>query len=163
MTDPVERLRVAQWIFDKNLQWIAAADTKTGVLVAIDIGMLGALAATFSGTPTLQRTVPVILFTVGAAVMLGIGIFCAAMALFPRTQGPRSPYIFFGGIIEKQLADFSDSLRQATSDQLLQDCLTQIHRNAQIAKAKFDWIRRGMIWSFFGLMPWIAALACLKE
>jgi hypothetical protein len=37
-----ERLQTALWVMERNLGWIAAAQVKVGVIVAIDTGMLGA-------------------------------------------------------------------------------------------------------------------------
>lgn len=34
-----ERLQIAQWILERNLAWIAAAEVKVGVIVAIDVAM----------------------------------------------------------------------------------------------------------------------------
>ena len=49
----------------------------------------------------------------------------------------------------------------ASVDQLLSDCLAQIHRNAEIACEKFKWVRAGMFWSFVAVLPWIVALSLL--
>jgi len=48
VSDEVERLRVAQWVLERNLGWIAASEVKAGVVVAIDTAMFGALATAFS-------------------------------------------------------------------------------------------------------------------
>lgn len=41
MSSDKERLQTAQWVLERNLAWIAAAEVKVGVIVAIDTAMLG--------------------------------------------------------------------------------------------------------------------------
>lgn len=162
MANDDARLRLAQWILERNLSWIAAAEVKTGVIVAIDTGMLGAVVAAFSTAAPGSRTAWAYLFTIVSVLCLGLGVFCASMSVLPRLTGPRSSFIFFGRVAESSGADYTVSFRNATDTQLLDDCLAQIHRNAEIARDKFGWVRRSMAWSFLGLIPWVAALAaCL--
>lgn len=56
MNTAMESLQTAQWVLERNLGWIAAAETKVGVVVAIDTAMLGGLGAAFSGAETAART-----------------------------------------------------------------------------------------------------------
>ena len=133
-----ERLKYAQWIFERNLHWIAAAEVKVGVIVAIDTGMLGALAAILKDSDPVLRTNAALTATFLAACFLGIALFCAAFAVLPRISGPSSSYIFFGKIAgDQKFKDFERSFKVASSPDLLADCLAQIHRNAEIACAKF--------------------------
>ena len=48
MSTENERLQTAQWVLERNLGWIAAAEVKVGAIVAIDTAMLGGLGAAFS-------------------------------------------------------------------------------------------------------------------
>ncbi len=50
-----DRLTTAQWILERNLAWIEAADAKVAIIVTINVAMLGGLAGTFgwSDTPDL--------------------------------------------------------------------------------------------------------------
>ncbi len=42
-----DRLAIAQWVLERHLAWIAAAEVKVGVIVALDTALLGGLAAAF--------------------------------------------------------------------------------------------------------------------
>ncbi len=46
-SDP-EKLAHARWVLERNLHWIAAAEVKVGIVIAIDTGLLGALASALS-------------------------------------------------------------------------------------------------------------------
>lgn len=160
-TTDKERLEVAQWVLERNLDWIAAAEVKVGVIVAIDTAMLGALGAAFSAADTAARTPWAWFFTCAAVFALAVGLFCAAMAVLPRVSGPAKSLLFFGRIGPCADAEYADNFRKATDAELLDDWMAQIHRNAQIACDKFGWVRKAMWWSFLSVVPWFPAIAVL--
>ena len=163
MESEKERQEYAQWILERNLHWISAAEVKAGAVVAIDTAMLGALAAAFSVIPSANRTGVTNLSSLVAAACLLIALFCVAMSVLPRTDGPTSSFVFFGKIVKHTAADYADTFRRATTGAFLDNCLDQVYRNAQIACAKFGWVRYAMMWSFGAVLPWVAALACLMK
>ncbi|MDH4259879.1 MAG: DUF5706 domain-containing protein, partial [Gammaproteobacteria bacterium] len=113
MTDS-ERLQVSQWILERNLHWIGAAEVKTGVIVAIDTAMLGGLAAAFSAVAPAERTAWATLFTIISAGCLGVALLCTAMSILPRVTGPESSFIFFGKIVKRTTAEYADAFRKMT-------------------------------------------------
>lgn len=157
----MERLQTAQWVLERNLAWIAAAEVKVGVIVAIDTAMLGGLGVAFSTAEKALRTQWAMLFTLVAAVLLAIGLFSAAMAILPRTDGTSKSLLFFRHIGPCAGVDYANNFKTASLDDLIDDWATQIHRNAQIACDKFRWVRHGMLWSFLAILPWFAAVITL--
>ncbi|WP_430423320.1 Pycsar system effector family protein [Methylibium petroleiphilum] len=156
-----ERLQTAQWVLERNLAWIAAAEAKVGAIVAIDTAMLGGLGAAFSAADVHFRTYWAVLFTLVAAILISGGLTTAAMAMLPRMKGPTKSLLFFGRIGEVAEPDYIDAFRTVTAQQLLEDWSAQIHRNAQIACDKFILVRQAMIWSFLAILPWFAAIVTL--
>src|SRR5260221_11389452 len=151
-----DRLKTAQWILERNLAWVASADVKVGVLVAIETAMLGGLGSVYSSASSKPSLF--LLFTVIAAVTSVLGLVCAALAAMPRTSGPESSLLFFGPISRMSSADYVDRLQRASSAELLADCGAQIHRNAEIAASKHAWVRKAMGWSFASSLPWVGAM-----
>lgn len=163
MADEKERLATAQWILERNLAWIAAAEVKVGVIVAIDTAMLAGLGALFSASQDAERTPWVVLFTsVGLAALL-ISIACAGMVVMPRVGGPPQSLVFFGKVNAFTESDYVEALSKASDGSLLADWAAQIHRNAQIATQKFNWVARSMGWSFFSVVPWFVAIVLLVD
>lgn len=156
MTNAQERFKAAQWILERQIGWIASADVKVGVVVAIQTAMAGMLAAAFSAAT--HRSEWAIISTVAAFVCTVGAFVCAAQALRPRTGGPERSLIFFGRICSIQLPDYVNSMQTATDDEMLEDCAAQVHRNAEIACEKYGWVTGAMIWSFLGAIPWVIAL-----
>ncbi|WP_310445993.1 Pycsar system effector family protein [Thiobacillus sp.] len=163
MTNDLERLKVAQWILERNLGWIAAAEIKVGVIVALDTAMLGVLATSFSSLLPAERTAWANLFMFLAAITIVVAIICAAMSVLPRVNGPKKSLLFFGRIAQLHHPNYVANFRAATESELLEDCLAQIHRNAEIARDKFMWVGRSMKWSFLSLAPWVTALSLLVK
>ena len=164
MTESRDRLLAAQWVLERNLAWIAAAEVKVGVIVAIDTAMLGVLGAAFSSSSTSSHSANAVcmyLWTVSAGVAIVAGLLCAAMAMLPRVDGPVKALVFFGRVGALGGADYIERFKSATDTELLEDWTAQIHRNAQIACTKFAWVRASMCWSFISVVPWFIAIIAL--
>lgn len=150
------RLLFSQWVLERNLGWIAAAEIKVGVVTTMGIAMLGGLAAAFGAaavkSPWAYAT------TATTALLVIVALVCAAMAVIPRVGGPNESLIFFGRIVGQDNWQYADSLRDATDAELLRDCSMQIHRNAQIACEKHMWVRRAIVAALLGVPPWLIAL-----
>lgn len=154
-----DRIGTAQWVFERQLAWIAAADAKVAALVTINIAMLGGLAAAF-GSAQHKGAWAVVLCSL-AVLTISVSIFCSALALLPRTTGPRSSLLFFGRVSELPMADYAEQLKKASPEQILEDWSNQIHRNAEIALGKHGWVRKGMWWAFCGTPAWVVAVYIL--
>ncbi len=163
MSNERERLLVAQWVLERNLAWVAAAEVKVGVIVAIDTALLGSVGAAYAGADAVARTSWAYLWAISAGVAAGVGIFCAAMAVLPRLDGPLKSLVFFGRIGKLDQAEYFEKFKETSDVELLEDWTAQIHRNAQIACEKFSWVRASMYWSFVSILPWFAAILTLLK
>lgn len=161
MADTKERLATAQWVFERVLGWIAQAEIKVGIVVTIDIAMLGGLAAAFSEVST--RTCWMYLFSILSASFAVVGFICAAFSVLPRLDGPERSFLYFGRIAGLQRAEYLEGFKQASDEDLLNDWIEQIHRNAEIAKTKHMWVKKAMWWSFLSAIPWVISIALLVE
>jgi hypothetical protein len=155
-----DRLTTAQWILERNLAWIAAADAKVAIIVTINVAMLGGLAGTF-GWSDAHRSYWAYGACIMAALLSGSGVFCAAMAMFPKTDGPKLSLLFSVPVAGMTLPDYQEALKIRSDEQLLEDWSGQVHRNAEIAKRKFEWVRGAMIWSFLGVPAWVVAIGVM--
>ncbi len=163
MTDDRQRVEVAQWVFEQTLGWIATADVKVAVAIALDTAMLGGLAAAFAGSDYHLRTAWSYVFVVAATAGMAFGLFCAGMAAIPRMFGPVRSMIYFGRVAEKDLDTYVGEFAKMTDAALLADLATQIHRNSQIASEKHHWVRKSLFWSFLSAGLWIVAIALLVK
>lgn len=159
MSDNFERIQVAEWILDKQLGWIAAADAKVAVIVALDTAIFATLATAYASA---KSPIPwASLMSLATGALLVIALACAAMSLFPRIDGPKQSLLFFGPVATEGHSDYVAALTTTPLDKLHSDIAAQIHRNAEIAKLKHSWVRRSMGWSFFASLPWAMAIYLL--
>lgn len=163
MSTDNNRLKMAQWILERNLAWINGAEVKVGVVVTINTAMLAGLATAYSGASAEARVAWVYVFIALAVAGLCSSLFCAAMAVLPRLDGPAQSLLFFGRIAKMGQGDYIEALAKASEDTLVADLAAQIHRNAEIACTKFGWVRSAMVWSFLAILPWAAAIFMLAK
>lgn len=98
-----ERLVTAQWVLERQLTWIAAAEVKVGVIVTVNIAMLGGVAAAFGAAAPHSQWANVL---AGIAIIALLGaIFSSAMAVLPRLPGPAKSLLFFGLVAKMELLD----------------------------------------------------------
>lgn len=154
--EPKARLSLAQWTLDKNLGWIAASEVKSGFTFAVAASMLGVL---YAGINSLQWFWPCLLY-LGAtsAFLLGISIICTIMVVIPRLKTPNDSLFFFGSISQKSMSEYKDEFLDGTTKNLLEDIVSQIHRNSQIAVKKQRLVRVGIIFLVLGLIPWLLSV-----
>lgn len=163
MSDDNNRLNVAQWVLERNLAWISAAEVKVGVIVVIDTAMFAGLGAALIAADAAARTNCAYLLIGGTTAALASSIICAAMAMLPRLNGPANSLVYFGRIGELDEADYVERFKKATNEQLLEDWSSQIHINAQIACKKFRWTHTSIVWAFWSMVPWFLAIFVLTK
>lgn len=138
------------------LEWIRSADSRLRFVLPLAIAMLGVISALIP--PPSSWTLLGGISASFAVFFLGLSIVFCAFSSFPRTSGPLGSLIYFGGITTRDLAQFERDFRNMSDDEYLTDLLSQCHRNAQIAKAKYAWLQRSIACLFFSLAPWVAGL-----
>ncbi|MGB3835900.1 Pycsar system effector family protein [Castellaniella sp.] len=145
-----------QYILDKQLGWISAADSRLSLVLPLSTAMLGALAvyATKPSVWTLMAGIPAAF----AIFFLCISIIFCACAAFPRIGGTKGSLLFFGGIVSRDISRFRASVKAAQKDDFHDDLIEQCHINAQIASTKFTWVKRAMASMLVAMLPWALAV-----
>lgn len=152
-----EKLNTAQWVFERTLGWIAAAEIKVAAICAIDTAMLGGLGALF--VTEWKKSAWANLFGIMALLCLFSGIICAALVLIPRLHGgPSQSLLYFGKVADLSSCTYEKMLLDVSDEQLLSDWAAQIHFNARVAQKKHEWVRKCLYWSILGAFPWLGAI-----
>lgn len=144
----------------RQLAWIAVADSKISFVFAIDMALLGVLAA-LSPKQAADWTVATAVFGALAAVACGASLALLSVASFPRTRGPKGSLLFFGGISKRDSSQFKESACELTTEAYLDDLCAQCHRNAEIAESKFAWVQRALLALYLSIAPWAVAVYLL--
>lgn len=154
-----ERLNHARWTLERQLTWIAAADAKVGVVVTLHVAMLGGLGAAYTAAAAKSSWVNGM--ATAYAILALISLICAAMALWPRTDGPKNSMIYFGCVVKGRCEDYVNDFINQGDDFFLVDLAEQVHRNAQIAAKKISFVSTAMKVAFSGSLFWAVAVALL--
>lgn len=157
------QLEHAQWVLERQLTWIAAADSKVGAILAFNTALIGGLAASFTGAEAPAQTDWARLMCVLAGACVVASVVCCALALIPRTAGPPESLVFFGRITDHTQSEYESRFVSATEAERLLDVSTQIHANAEIAAEKFFYAKKAILWTLAGAAPWLLAIALLSR
>jgi len=147
------KLDLLDRILTKNLTWISSADTKGTLLFAVDSGMLAVMAALIP--PTNLWSIGAAVFAALALIGLGASVLFIVAATFPRLDGPRSSLVYFGGIASHDEDQYVRKILDGVTEELLTDFARQCHRNADIAKTKYDMVRKAVVCTFLALPAWL--------
>ncbi len=141
----------------RQVEWVKQADAKANFAFAFNMAMLGMLAAVAPKTLSGWSPAPG-LFSVLATLLFAYSLVCIGIALFPRTWGPDSSLVYFGGISKHTIDDFREAACALTEDAYLQDLCDQCYRNAEIATTKFKWVQRAIFTLYIAALPWLLAI-----
>lgn len=154
-----EKISRSEIELQRLLDWVQASESRIALVLPLSTAMVGAIAVL---APSATKwTVLGAVFTSIAIILLLLSIAFSALSAFPRTSGPKGSLIFFGGITTRDLIQYRDALKSRTSDDYLDDLISQCHRNAQIAERKFSWAQRSMASLFLAALPWLISLSIL--
>lgn len=151
-----DKLENAKWLLERQLQWIAAAEVKIGFVITLDLAMLAALGAIVMDMDKIPLEIG-LLFLLTTATLFA-SILSAAESFKPNLSGPEKSLIFFGKIGCEVSDDYLGLFKQQTDDEHLDDCLLQVHRNAQIASAKFKSVNLAIRWGVVALPLWFIVI-----
>lgn len=153
------KIELLKEILVRQLNWIAAADSRIGLILPLSTVMLSVLAALLPDASS-WSIFPAIVSTVSAILLFG-SIICAAIGSFPRTSGPMGSVLYYGGIVTRDNKQYLEAINDLSDEALLTDLANQCHRNAQIAEHKFSWVKKGMIALFASIIPWVLSVYSL--
>lgn len=163
MSDDRERIEHAKWVLERTLGWIATADVKVGVAMALNTAMFAGLAAAYGVSDSSTRTAWVLFAVIVACCFLVAAVFSAAMSALPRINGPIASNIYFGRIAEKRIEEYCNDFKGIDDAAFLSDLTSQIHRNAEIATVKHTWVRKSLVCSYLAALPWATSILLMVK
>jgi len=144
---------------DRLLTWVSAAESRLAYTLPLGTAMLGSLAVMAPDATNWQTSEAI--WTALATLGLAISLIACWLAIAPRTHGPKGSLIYFGTITDKDKEQYAAAVRSMTQQDYIDDLVTQCHRNADIAKTKYFWIKIAMSSLLASSLPWALALHCL--
>ncbi|MDR3444472.1 Pycsar system effector family protein [Dyella sp.] len=142
---------------DLVLSFFPRMDAKLSVVLGLDIGMLGVLAAK---VPTDVGSVPAFTWYVIAGFLVAILVSFVQLYLgsYPNVKGGEDSIIFFRCIAGKTEHKFLEAFKDLTQERLADELLGQAWRNAQILDKKITALKWAHIFTVVAVAPWAVAL-----
>jgi hypothetical protein len=149
-----EQLTVAESLLARNLAWVAAADSKTQPIFAIDLAMLTLLFALLPKWTQMHWFTQFVCMLDSAALVTSVA--CLAAAVFPRLNlGAMGGVVYFDQAIRLTESNFIRYVTTGISKPLIEDVARHAYINAKIASVKFRWLRRAQLGAFGAAVPWL--------
>lgn len=143
---------------NRTLGFFPRVDAKASVLLAVNTGMLGILVA---NSPPIRAFNWWMLIVLLPVILLTVSYWFLYREAFPSLKGGHDSLIYFREIAKRTESKFIDQFKGQTEDAYLADLLSQIWRNSEILRAKFDYVRFAFNCTALAIVPWIIALAML--
>lgn len=156
-----ERVAMLEGNLARQLQLVGSVEGRSGLILALSTAMLGMLAA--QAPRAAAWTVASALWAMGASLGLvaSLGFLCASS--FPRTVGPPGSIVFFEGIASRSADQYRQCVASISLKSYADDLALQCHRNGEIAKSKFGWLRASMTVLYLSVLPWAIAVFKLYQ
>ena len=149
----------AERVLFLQLEWIKTADSKVPPLFAINIAMLGIMAALIKTITT--WTIATAIASSISTLLLLLSMSSLALCMFPRLDGPKGSSIFFGGIAKQVEVKFKEGFSSQSDANYLDDTLSQAYKNAVIASEKYWFVKLAFIFTFSSIPVWIISVYLL--
>lgn len=149
---------IAETQLDRVLAFFSRADAKGSVLLAVDTGMLAILASNYPLSGSFDR---MLLITLIPVLLIGISLWHLYMGAFPSLKGGHDSLIYFREIAKRTESRFIEQFTTQSEEAYLNDLLSQIWRNSEILKEKFNHISSAFNWMALAILPWLGSLVLL--
>jgi hypothetical protein len=139
------------------LSFFSRVDSKASVVLAVDTGMAGYLAAHLPSLNSLHWWE----FLAPACVvaLLVVSFWHLYRGAFPQLEGGQQSLVYFGEIAARTESRFVDEFMAQQETGYIKDVLAQAWRNSQILKEKFEHLKCSFIFLAIAVLPWTIALA----
>jgi Family of unknown function (DUF5706) len=119
----IEKVSILEKTLERLLAWIRATESKVTLILPLSTAMLSLLA--ILSPKFTEWSVCAGIFSAFAVLFLISTIICAAIASFPRTEGPKSSLIYFGGISSRDERQLHQDITALTETNYIEDLTSQ--------------------------------------
>lgn len=152
-----DRVQHLRWLLERQLAWIASADTKAAGLIAVYVALAAVAATLLDGAPLAVQEKWLFAIAGTAAVP---GVIAAIVVFMPQIDAPHTSTVYFGGIgAFANAAEYHKAVAVMSEDELVLDLVQQVHVNALIASRKHASVRLSAIFGALTLLLWLVAIA----
>ena len=138
------------------LGFFPRVESKASVVLAVNTGMLGTLAANLPSPQNFQWRMSIAVLPVA---LIAVSDWFLFRITFPNLKGGSNSLVYFRTTAERTEHKFIEEFTALEDDAYSKDILGQVWRNSEILSKKFDHLRVAFILMLVAIMPWLSALA----
>ncbi|MDR7230653.1 hypothetical protein J2X45_001744 [Caulobacter sp. BE264] len=147
--------------FDRLQGFFPRAEGKAAFLFALNVGMAGVLAA---NVPVKKAFTHATIPAWACLALLALSTAWLYGTFFPHLDGAKHKgIIYFKDIAEVSADDFIEKVKRYTEDDLEQDALCQVWRNAEILKKKYDRVKYAFRATGLSLPLWLVYISIVAS
>jgi len=139
------------------LSFFSRVESKFSVILAIDTGMIGFLAANAPPFAAFSRWM--LLLSAATVLLLAVSVAMLYRGSFPNLKGGESSLIYFREIAKRREHQFIEEFSAQSEKHYGHDLLAQVWRNSQILTVKYDSLKLAFTFLALAIVPWIVTLA----
>ena len=160
-----ERLKSHYESLSRVIRFTRSADTKAGPVLAIQLALLGTLAARsekiqpilLADQWDIERMAIVVLIILYLVFLISV-VVLAAMVYIPINPRTGKSLIFFEDIATMEYESFRGQVKEMSPDEVEDQLLDQIYRVSKIASVKMRRVRSAFLLSVPSIILWIVLL-----
>ena len=160
-----ERLRSHYESLARVIRFTRTADTKAAPLIALQVALVGTLAARFEklldivwhGPWDIERGVIIALAALYFCCLAAV-VWLAALVYMPTNPSTGKSLIFFEDVVSMGFEPFETRARNMSADSIERQLIDQVHRVSIIASAKMRRVRWAFWWSLPATLLWLVLL-----
>lgn len=160
-----ERLKTHHESLSRAILFTRVADRKAAPILAIQIALIGTLAARsesllscIASDPGSPQSVILLLALFAYLVLFGAAVFVAAKVYMPMTPSTGTSLIYFEDIGSISEESFMEQARRLEPEEIENQLLQQIYVVSQIASIKMGRVRRAFFLSVPTSVLWVVLM-----
>jgi hypothetical protein len=157
---PPKRIEALEKELARLLDWIKQSDTKSQMLIAINLAIITAVVGQ---TPHANKFHDwVFIFLLGGCALPIWNLYRCFKAVTPHVKGTaKTSLIFFGKIDELTDVEFSEAIKSRSEEDYEDDLIRQCKTNALIANKKYKRVKLAADITFWALPVALLAIMAL--
>jgi hypothetical protein len=153
-----DRINAARDQLNRTLGFFSRVDSKASVVLGVNTGVLGVLAARALPYSALRWEWVPIGLTIG---LLAFSYWHLYKAASPSLDGGQESLLYFREIAKRTEAKYGAAWMSITDDEYLKDLVGQVWRNSEILTQKFTHTKYAFNALALALVPWLISLVAL--
>jgi hypothetical protein len=138
------------------LGFFPRVEAKASVVLGLDTAMLSLLGIT---APPIRSFEWSMIFALIPAGLIVASLVFLYLQWSPQLDGGHESLIYFREIARRRESQFIDEFVRQSEDAYMKDVLSQVWRNSEILKKKFDYLKTSFFLTAVALLPWLGSLA----